>query len=57
MSKLSTIKVTYAGETKRIQAPATYEELLTATEALFPTNRDTALPGMSVFKFYFLDDE
>ena len=39
-----TIKVTYNGETKRVQPPASYQELLASTQTSFPESLKSAVP-------------
>ena len=50
----TTIKVTYAGETKRVPAPSSYAELLQATQLSFGLDAAVLHSG---FKFYFQDEE
>ena len=47
------IKVTFAGETKRIQAPESFEELVKATRLSFPQMGE----GVIGYKFYLRDEE
>ena len=55
MIKSNIIKVTFNGETKRVQTPANYQELLAATQASFPQAPKSN--QQMQFKFFFLDEE
>ena len=57
MIKSSTIKVTFNGETKRIQTPTNYENLLALTKASFPQSEAAQREKNTPFKFFFLDEE
>ena len=57
MIKSSTIKVTFNGETKRIQTPTNYEDLLASTKASFPQSDAAQKEQNTPFKFFFLDEE
>jgi len=49
----TTIKVTFSGETKRVQAPGSYQELFSATQASFQIDHSQAVS----FKFFLLDED
>ena len=51
----SHIKVTYNGETKRVQPPDSYQELLDAMKRSFPAI--IAIEEQAQYKFFFLDED
>ena len=55
MNNSSHIKVTYNGETKRIQPPDSYQELLDAMKRSFPAVIGIDPHGQ--YKFFFLDED
>ena len=56
MIRQSTIKITYAGETKRVQTPADFSQLLQTTQLNFATLND-AKQSMTGYKFFLLDED